>query len=112
MGGLPLTSAASVHVCWMRPAAVWAPGGVGGVGGVGVCGFPVAAWARVGAVGISGGGMGSLPFCILGLIYRRMMKSAIVAVKGTTLDYGQKEVCRRPTIPNGSTESETYVLHV
>ena len=35
-----------------------------------------------------------------------MMKSAIVAVKVTSLDYGQRAVFHRSDIPTGATESE------
>ena len=41
-----------------------------------------------------------------GYNYQIMVKSAIVAVKGTSLDYGQRAVCCRPAIDTGSTESE------
>ena len=69
------------------------------------CLQPVATWVRGAEGRLSDGGLGGLPFCILGLIQQCMMKSAILAVKFMSLNYGRQAVCCRPSIPTESTES-------
>ena len=66
--GFPLAWAASVCMCRLWPATVWACGGAGSLGGGGVGGLSAAAGVRSKAVSLSGVRMCGFLFCILGLI--------------------------------------------